>query len=52
LACDDVGNNALVLVSKERPRAAVTGLHLIEHEQPAALVAELAQLFEKAGGEY
>src|SRR5690554_5020785 len=45
----DVGRNAFGLVREPMPGAAHAALDLVQHQQPAVLVAELAQALEVAG---
>ena len=46
----DVGLDAVVLGRPHRAGAADAGLHLVEHEQDAVLVAQPPQVGEPAGG--
>src|SRR5919201_765576 len=46
----EVGDDAVVLEAEHRPEPAEPGLRLVEHEEHAALVAQLAQTAEVAVG--
>ena len=46
----DVGRHAELLIAEQLAEPADAGLHLVEREQQAALVAELAQRLKNCGG--